>query len=71
MMHSQEHGLNWRTEIWDQKYDLGPEVPSEEPIWQDPVPAVTHQLLTNTILLHLKVSILASRIVCIRISFTA
>ena len=39
---------------------LGPEVPQEELIWQDPVPAVTHQLVDDTDVAHLKSQILAS-----------
>lgn len=39
---------------------LGPEVPSEELIWQDPVPAVTHPLIDEHDIATLKVSILAS-----------
>jgi catalase-peroxidase len=33
---------------------LGPEVPKEELIWQDPVPAVTHQLINDTEIADLK-----------------
>lgn len=39
---------------------LGPEVPSEELIWQDPVPAVTNPLIDEHDITTLKVSILAS-----------
>ena len=39
---------------------LGPEVPQEELIWQDPVPAVTHQLVDGNDVAHLKSQILAS-----------
>jgi catalase-peroxidase len=39
---------------------LGPEVPQEELIWQDPVPAVTHQLVDANDVAHLKSQILAS-----------
>jgi catalase-peroxidase len=39
---------------------LGPEVPSEELIWQDPVPAVTHELIDAQDITALKASILAS-----------
>ena len=39
---------------------LGPEVPAEELIWQDPVPAVTHQLIDDTDITTLKSKILAS-----------
>jgi len=39
---------------------LGPEVPAEELIWQDPVPAVTHALIDDIDITSLKSSILAS-----------
>lgn len=39
---------------------LGPEVPAEELIWQDPVPAVTHQLIDSNDIVALKTKILAS-----------
>jgi catalase-peroxidase len=39
---------------------LGPEVPSEQLIWQDPVPAVTHELVGAEDVSALKVSLLAS-----------
>lgn len=39
---------------------LGPEVPSEELIWQDPVPAVDHPLVEENDLESLKAKILAS-----------
>jgi catalase-peroxidase len=39
---------------------LGPEVPSEELIWQDPLPAVTHELVSGADLDALKAQILAS-----------
>lgn len=39
---------------------LGPEVPQEELIWQDPVPAVDHELVNNQDVAALKVKILAS-----------
>ncbi|KIA86549.1 catalase/peroxidase HPI [Flavobacterium sp. AED] len=39
---------------------LGPEVPTEELIWQDPVPAVTHQLIDDTDITTLKSKILDS-----------
>lgn len=39
---------------------LGPEVPAEELIWQDPVPAVTHELIIDTDIAELKGKILAS-----------
>jgi catalase-peroxidase len=39
---------------------LGPEVPKEELIWQDPIPAVTHQLIDENDIAELKAKILAS-----------
>lgn len=39
---------------------LGPEVPSEELIWQDPVPAVTHRLIDSDDIAILKGKIIAS-----------
>ncbi len=39
---------------------LGPEVPKEELIWQDPVPAVTHQLIDYNDITTLKTKILDS-----------
>ena len=39
---------------------LGPEVPAEELIWQDPVPAVTHELIDAQDISDLKGRILAS-----------
>ncbi len=39
---------------------LGPEVPQEELIWQDPVPAVDHELVNDTDIADLKANILAS-----------
>ena len=39
---------------------VGPEVPSEQLIWQDPVPAVTHELVGADDVAALKESILAS-----------
>ncbi len=39
---------------------LGPEVPAEELIWQDPVPAVTHPLIAAQDIAHLKGKILAA-----------
>ena len=39
---------------------LGPEVPTEELIWQDPIPAVTHKLIDDTDITALKNKILAS-----------
>lgn len=39
---------------------LGPEVPAEELIWQDPIPAVTHKVIDDADVAALKVLILAS-----------
>jgi len=39
---------------------LGPEVPAEELIWQDPIPAVTHKLIDQQDIASLKGKILAS-----------
>jgi catalase-peroxidase len=41
---------------------LGAEVPAEELIWQDPVPAVTHELINEQDIAALKESVLASGI---------
>jgi catalase-peroxidase len=41
---------------------LGPEVPEEELIWQDPVPAVDHELIDAQDIADLKSRILASRL---------
>ena len=39
---------------------LGPEIPEEELIWQDPIPAVTHELIDERDVAALKARILAS-----------
>jgi catalase-peroxidase len=39
---------------------LGPEVPTEELIWQDPIPAVDHELINDDDVVALKEKILAS-----------
>ena len=39
---------------------LGPEVPSEELIWQDPVPALDHELINDDDIAVLKATVLAS-----------
>ena len=39
---------------------LGPEVPAEELIWQDPIPAVDHELINAADIAELKTKILAS-----------
>jgi catalase-peroxidase len=41
---------------------LGPEVPAEELIWQDPIPAVDHELIDDKDIASLKAKILASGI---------
>ena len=41
---------------------LGPEVPAEELIWQDPIPAVNHKLIDAKDIASLKGKILASRL---------
>ena len=41
---------------------LGPEVPAEELIWQDPIPAVNHKLINAKDIAALKAKILASRL---------
>ena len=50
---------------------LGPEVPAEELIWQDPVPAVDHQLVGAAEIATLKASILASGLSTSRLVATA
>jgi catalase-peroxidase len=39
---------------------LGPEVPAEDLIWQDPIPAVNHKLIDEQDIASLKGKILAS-----------
>ncbi|MFN4762654.1 catalase/peroxidase HPI [Gillisia sp. Q332] len=39
---------------------LGPEVPSEELIWQDPIPAVKHELIKDQDIAELKNTVIAS-----------
>src|SRR5215470_349140 len=41
---------------------LGPEVPKEELIWQDPIPAVNHKLAGDAEIEALKKKILSSRL---------
>jgi catalase-peroxidase len=41
---------------------LGPEVPKEELIWQDPIPAVNHQLIGEKEIADLKKKILAAKL---------
>ncbi|MFN2323253.1 MAG: catalase/peroxidase HPI [Trueperaceae bacterium] len=50
---------------------LGPEVPAEELVWQDPVPAVDHPLIDADDAVALKAQILASRLPVADLVFTA
>ncbi len=50
---------------------LGPEVPAEELIWQDPVPAVNHPLIEAEDVTSLKVKLLASGLSISDLVFTA
>ena len=50
---------------------LGPEVPAEELIWQDPVPAVDHKLIDAKDIADLKTKILASGLSISRLVLTA
>lgn len=50
---------------------LGPEVPDEALIWQDPVPAVTHELINDNDAAHLKARILASGLTLSQLVSTA
>jgi catalase-peroxidase len=50
---------------------LGPEVPKEELIWQDPVPAVTYELINETDIVALKNKILASGLTVSQLVSTA
>lgn len=50
---------------------LGPEVPQEELIWQDPVPAVNHELINENDIEALKANILASDLTTSDLVFTA
>ncbi|GAB6096781.1 catalase/peroxidase HPI [Desulfatiferula olefinivorans] len=50
---------------------LGPEVPSEELIWQDPVPAVDHALVNDQDVAALKAKILASGLTVSQLVSTA
>jgi catalase-peroxidase len=50
---------------------LGPEVPSEELIWQDPVPAVDHPLVDDRDAAELKAKILASGLTVSQLVSTA
>jgi catalase-peroxidase len=50
---------------------LGPEVPAEELIWQDPVPAVTHELINEKDIATLKEKLLASGLTVSQLVSTA
>jgi catalase-peroxidase len=50
---------------------LGPEVPAEELIWQDPVPAVDHELINERDIVDLKGKILASGLSISELVYTA
>jgi len=50
---------------------LGPEVPAEELIWQDPIPAVNHQLIDEKDIASLKSKILTSGLSLSRLVSTA
>ncbi len=50
---------------------LGPEVPAEELIWQDPIPAVTHKLIDDKDIAALKGNILASGLSVSQLASTA
>lgn len=50
---------------------LGPEVPAEELIWQDPIPAVNHPLVDDKDVAALKEKILASGLSVSELVFTA
>jgi len=50
---------------------LGPEIPSEELVWQDPIPAVNHKLIDGKDIAALKGNILASGLSVSRLVATA
>jgi catalase-peroxidase len=50
---------------------LGPEVPTEELIWQDPIPAVNHKLIDDTDAAALKKKVLASGLTVSQLVSTA
>jgi catalase-peroxidase len=50
---------------------LGPEVPKEELIWQDPIPAVNHKLVEDTDIASLKSKVLASGLTISQLVSTA
>ena len=52
-------GSNSRTAIWVRSVRyLGPEVPEEDLIWQDPIPAVDHELIDEQDIAALKAKVL-------------
>ena len=50
---------------------LGPEVPAEDLIWQDPIPAVNHKLIDDNDIADLKAKILASGLTVSQLVSTA
>ncbi|MAY54399.1 catalase/peroxidase HPI [Pseudohongiella sp. O18] len=50
---------------------LGPEVPAEDLIWQDPVPAVDHELINDKDIADLKAKILGSGLTVSELVYTA
>jgi len=50
---------------------LGPEVPKEELIWQDPIPSVDHKLIDENDIIDLKVKILSSGLSITDLVYTA
>ncbi len=50
---------------------LGPEVPAEDLIWQDPVPSVDHELINSQNIANLKATILASGLTVSELVYTA
>lgn len=50
---------------------LGPEVPAEDLVWQDPVPAVTHELINENDIEALKAQILSSGLTVSQLVATA
>ena len=50
---------------------LGPEVPTEELLWQDPIPAVTHELVNDQDIAALKETLLASGLTVSQLVTTA
>ncbi len=58
---SRERGSSSRTVIWAPRSRyLGPLVPQEHLLWQDPIPAVDHELIDGEDIATLKATILAS-----------